>query len=106
MSVALTKEDSAETASETLLPDRPLSSHPNHLSEAGLKALEFQLDQAREAYEIAQKIEDINERRRQSAIPLGDMPAPRFQNVFLLDALPVRYRVVERGQDWFHFEPR
>jgi len=73
LSVAFTKEDSAETASETLLPDRPISPHPNFVTEAGLKALEFQLQQAREAYETAQKIEEINERRRQSAIPLRDM---------------------------------
>ncbi len=72
MSVAFTKEDSAETASETLLPDRPISPHPNLVTEAGLKALEFQLQQAREAYEAAQTIEDVNERRRQAAIPLRD----------------------------------
>jgi len=48
MSVAFTKEDSAETASETLLPDRPVSPHPNLVTEAGLKALESQLAQARE----------------------------------------------------------
>ena len=59
MSVAFTKEDSAETASETLLPDRPVSPHPNLVTEAGLKALELQLQQAREAYETAQKIEDM-----------------------------------------------
>ena len=72
MSVAFTKEDSAETASETLLPDRPISPHPNLVTEAGLKALEFQLHQARVAYEAAQKIEDVNERRRQAATPLRD----------------------------------
>ena len=72
MSVAFTKEDSAETAAETLLPDRPISPHPNLVTEAGLKALELQLQQAREAYEVAQKIEDTNERRRQGAIPLRD----------------------------------
>ena len=72
MSVAFTKEDSAETASETLLPDRPVSSHPNLVTEAGLKALESRLLEAREAYETAQKIEDINERRRQAAAPLRD----------------------------------
>jgi transcription elongation GreA/GreB family factor len=72
MSVAFTKEDSAETASETLLPDRPVSPHPNLVTETGLKALEFQLEQARQAYETAQKIEDVNERRRQAAIPLRD----------------------------------
>ena len=77
MSVAFTKEDSAETASETLLPDRPVSPHPNLVTEAGLKALEFQLQQAREAYETAQKIEDVNERRRQAANPLRDVATLR-----------------------------
>lgn len=72
MSVAFTKEDSAETASETLLPDRPVSPHPNLVTVAGLKALELQLQQAREACETANKIEDVNERRRQAAIPLRD----------------------------------
>jgi transcription elongation GreA/GreB family factor len=38
-----------------------------------LKALEFQLRQAQVAYEAAQKIEDVNERRRQATIPLRDM---------------------------------
>jgi len=71
LSVAFTKEDSAETASETLLPDRPISPHPNLVTEAGLKALESQLEQAREAYDTAQQIEDVNE-RRQSATPLRD----------------------------------
>lgn len=72
MSVAFTKEDSAETASETLLPDRPISPHPNLVTAAGLQALQGELDRAREAYEAAQKIEDVNERRRQAAAPLRD----------------------------------
>ena len=37
-----------------------------------MKALEFQLHQARQAYEAAQNIEDVNERRRQGATPLRD----------------------------------
>jgi transcription elongation GreA/GreB family factor len=73
LSVAFTKEDSAETASEILLPDRPVSPHPNLVTAAGLKALELQLRQAREAFEAAQKIEDVNERRRQAAAPLRDV---------------------------------
>ena len=73
MSVAFTKEDSAETAAEILLPDRPVSPHPNLVTETGLKALEFQLEQAREAYEATQTIEDVNERRRQAAIPFRDV---------------------------------
>jgi transcription elongation GreA/GreB family factor len=72
LSVAFTKEDSAETASETLLPDRPVSPHPNLVTEAGLKALELQLEQAQAAYKATQTIEDINERRRQGALPLRD----------------------------------
>lgn len=73
LSVAFTKEESAETAAETLLPDRPISPHPNLVSEAGLKALELQLREARDAYETAQRIEEVNERRRQSAVPLRDI---------------------------------
>jgi transcription elongation GreA/GreB family factor len=90
LSVAFTKEDSAETASETLLPDRPVSSHPNLVTEAGLKALELQLQQAREAYETAQKIDDINERRRQAAIPLRDGRyfAARVRTAQLMPAPP------------------
>jgi len=73
LSVAFVKEESAEAASETLLPDRPVSPHPNLVTEEGLAALERQLGQAREAYEAAGKIEDVNERRRQQAGPLRDL---------------------------------
>ena len=73
LSVAFTKEESAETASETLLPDRPISPHPNLVTEAGLQALQSQLREAREAYEATQRIEDVNEKRRQSAVPLRDV---------------------------------
>jgi transcription elongation GreA/GreB family factor len=73
LSVAFTKEESAETAAETMLPDRPVSPHANWVTETGLKALELQLQEARNAHEAAQGIEDANERRRQSAIPLRDV---------------------------------
>lgn len=73
MSVAFVKEESAEAASETLLPDRPISPHPNLVTEAGLKVLELQLQQAREAHDAASLIEDVNERRRQTAGPLRDL---------------------------------
>lgn len=72
MSVAFAKEESAETASETLLPYRPVSTHPNLVTEAGLKAMELQLHDAREAYKAASAVEDVNERRRQAATPLRD----------------------------------
>jgi transcription elongation GreA/GreB family factor len=73
VSVAFIREESAETASETLLPDRTISPHPNLVTEVGLKALELQLSQAREAYAAANAIEDVNERRRQAASPLRDL---------------------------------
>lgn len=72
MSVAFTKEDSAETASETLLPPRPISAEANLVTLAGLRALEVQRERAREAYEVASAIEDVNERRRQQAGPFRD----------------------------------
>ncbi len=73
MSVAFVKEESAETAAETLLPERPISPHPNLVTETGLKALEAQLAEARAAFEAANAIEDVNERRRQSAGPARDL---------------------------------
>ncbi|WP_224701484.1 transcription elongation factor GreA [Devosia aquimaris] len=73
MSVAFTKEDSAETASETLLPDRPISDAPNLVTPEGMTALEQQRDAARAAYDAAMLIEDVNERRRQAANPLRDL---------------------------------
>ena len=73
LSVAFTKEESAETAAETLLPDRPISPHPNLVTEAGLKALEAQVQEARAAYEAAAAVDDVNEKRRQQAGPLRDL---------------------------------
>jgi transcription elongation GreA/GreB family factor len=73
VSVAFVKEESAETAAETQLPDRPVSSHPNLVTEAGLKALEAQLQTARQAFEAANTVEDVNERRRQAAGPARDI---------------------------------
>lgn len=94
MSTAFVKEESAETAAETHLPDRPISPHPNLVTEAGLKALEEQLQQARDGVEAAAGIEDVNEKRRQTAIPLRDfryfaervrtaqvMPAPASDDI-------------------------
>lgn len=67
------KEESAETAAETLLPERPISPHPNLVTETGLKALETQLSEARTAFEAANAIDDINEKRRQLAGPSRDI---------------------------------
>jgi transcription elongation GreA/GreB family factor len=73
MSVAFTREESAETAAEFQLPDRPVSPHPNFVTASGRKALEAALAQARQAYERAQQIEDVNERRRGSAPAYRDI---------------------------------
>ena len=73
MSVAFTREESAETAAEFQLPDRPVSPHPNLVTPSGLKALEAAMAAARADYEAAQRIEDVNERRRASAAPLRDL---------------------------------
>ena len=67
------KEESAETAAETLLPERPVSPHPNLVTGTGLKALETQLAEARAAFETANAIEDVNEKRRQLAGPARDI---------------------------------
>ena len=73
MSVAFTREESAETAAEVHLPDRPVSPHPNLVTAPGLKALEEAMAQARATYDNAQKIEDVNERRRTAAPAFRDI---------------------------------
>lgn len=73
MSVAFTKEDSAETAAELLLPDRPISPGPNLVTAAGLEALTRRLREAEAAYDAANAHEDINERRRLAAVPYRDL---------------------------------
>ncbi|GHD05411.1 transcription elongation factor GreA [Tianweitania populi] len=72
MSVAFAKEDSAEAASETVLPARPISDRANLVTEAGLAMLQAELASAQQALEAANLLEDINERRRQSAVPVRD----------------------------------
>jgi hypothetical protein len=42
MSVAFTRDESAEAAAEVELPDRPLSPHPNLVTASGLEALTMQ----------------------------------------------------------------
>jgi transcription elongation GreA/GreB family factor len=98
VSVAFTKEESAETAAETLLPDRPVSPHPNLVTQAGLNALEEQQRVAREAYEATSGIDDVNERRRQAAGPLRDLRylAERLRTAELV-AAPTSTDVVAFG---------
>ncbi|MCX5496230.1 transcription elongation factor GreA [Kaistia dalseonensis] len=73
MSVAFVKEESAEAASETILPARPISDRINLVTEAGLRLLQDELARAQKALEAADALEDVNERRRQSALPVRDM---------------------------------
>ena len=62
MSVAFTREESAETAAEVELPDRPISPHANLVTAAGLEAGTRWRNRA--AYNAAHRIEDATERRR------------------------------------------
>ncbi|RYE56002.1 MAG: transcription elongation factor GreA, partial [Hyphomicrobiales bacterium] len=55
------------------LPDRPIPLGLNLVTEAGLSSLTAQLEAARAALELANGIDDINERRRQSAVPFRDV---------------------------------
>jgi transcription elongation GreA/GreB family factor len=85
MSVAFTREDSAETASEIEFPERPISPHPNFVTPAGLALLKKGLAEATSAYALAQTIEDVNERRRASASSGRDLRyfAARVKNAQL-----------------------
>jgi len=64
MSVAFVREESAEAAQEISLPERPISAHPNLVTQSGLKALESAAVESGDALKAAQAIEDANERRR------------------------------------------
>ena len=62
MSVAFVREESAEAAQEITLPERPISPHPNLVTQSGLKALESATAESGEALKVAQGIEDVHER--------------------------------------------
>ncbi|WP_079211169.1 transcription elongation factor GreA [Brucella pituitosa] len=73
MSVAFVKEESAEAAAETILPPRPISGRINLVTKTGLQMLHEALASAQRALEAAGLLDDINERRRQSAVWLRDV---------------------------------
>jgi transcription elongation GreA/GreB family factor len=73
MSVAFTREESAETAAEVALPDRPISPHPNLVTASGLEALTNAMRESRAAYDAARQFEDAGERRRAIAVASRDM---------------------------------
>ncbi|MCH4559232.1 transcription elongation factor GreA [Mesorhizobium jarvisii] len=98
MSVAFAKEESAEAASETILPARPISDRINLVTEAGLKMLQDELAHAQQALEAASVLEDLNERRRQSAVPVRDVSyyAERVRTAQLMPG-PTSNQVVAFG---------
>jgi transcription elongation GreA/GreB family factor len=71
--VAFTREESAETAAEVELPDRPISPHPNLVTASGLEALTNAMSESRTAYDVAQRIEDAGQRRRAVAVASRNM---------------------------------
>ncbi|MGO9422539.1 transcription elongation factor GreA [Roseiarcus sp.] len=73
MSVAFTREDSAATAAEVELPDRPVSPHPNLVTSSGLEALATAMKESRAACDAALRIEDAGERRRAVALASRDV---------------------------------
>jgi transcription elongation GreA/GreB family factor len=98
MSVAFTREDSAETAAEVELPDRPISPHPNFVTASGLEVLTNAMRESRAAYDLAQKIEDAGERRRAIAVASRDMRyfADRLRTAKLVPS-PTEFTTVAFG---------
>ena len=110
MSVAFTREESAETAAEVELPDRPISPHPNLVTASGLEALTDAMSQSRTAYEAAQQIQDAAERRRAVVVASRDIRyfAERLRTAQLVtppadfSAVAFGHRVTFRRDDGRH----
>ena len=98
MSVAFTREDSAETAAEVELPDRPVSAHPNLVTASGLEALAKAMEESRAAYDAVQRIVDVGERRRAVALASRDVRyfADRLRTAHLVPP-PADFGVVAFG---------
>jgi transcription elongation GreA/GreB family factor len=98
LSVAFAKEESAEAASETILPARPISDRINLVTEVGFKMLLDELARAQQALEAANMLGDVNERRRQSAVPIRDTRyyAERVRSAQLMPA-PTSNEVIAFG---------
>ena len=98
MSVAFVREESAESAQEVTLPERPISTHPNLVTQSGFQALEQAVADSREALRAAQRIEDAKERRR--ALELAARDARYFSERFASAVLrpePTSVEVVAFG---------
>ena len=72
MSVAFTREADAEAAAADL-PDRPVSPHPNLVTEAGLAAIEAELASARAARTAAQTGGEVSADRTAMARATRDL---------------------------------
>ena len=72
MSVAFTREEDLE-ATAADLPDRPISQHPNLVTQAGLDQLEAALNEARAAYTAAQTEGGISDDRTAMARAARDL---------------------------------
>ncbi|WP_421917127.1 transcription elongation factor GreA [Mesorhizobium sp.] len=98
MSVAFAKEESAEAASETILPARPVSDRINLVTQAGLAMLRDELTRAQQALDVANALDDVNERRRQSAVPVRDIRyhAERVRTAQLMPA-PTSFDAIAFG---------
>jgi transcription elongation GreA/GreB family factor len=72
MSVAFTKEQDYE-ATAADLPDRPVSPHPNLVTQAGLAQIEAELAAAQDAYRAAQAAGGISDDRTAMARATRDL---------------------------------
>lgn len=72
MSVAFTREEDHE-AQAADLPDRPISPHPNLVTESGLAAIEAELAAARAAYAAAQAQGEVSTDRTAMARATRDL---------------------------------
>lgn len=100
LSVAFVKEESAEAAAETILPPRPISDRINLVTKTGLDMLHEALASAQRGLEEASQLEDVNERRRQSAVWLRDLRyyGERIRTAELIDR-PASTEVVGFGHE-------
>jgi transcription elongation GreA/GreB family factor len=107
MSVAFTREESAETAAEVELPDRPISPHANLVTASGLEALAHSMTKYRAAYNAAHRIEDATERRRAVALASREVRyfADRLRTAQVIpppiefDAVAFGHKVTFRRED-------
>jgi transcription elongation GreA/GreB family factor len=73
MSVAFIREESAEAAQEVSLPPRPISAHPNLVTQSGLRALQHALADSHQALKVAQAIAGASDRRRALELAARDV---------------------------------